>query len=222
MSVNSEPWFTTELTFMSPFSKAANLLACNSPRPMPGVPELMALLARKKLVNSFFCSLGEMPIPVSLTIIFTLLASVFTLMLIFPPVGVYFRALDKRLVSIRFNNWGSAHTPSWQSMLLVCNVFCCCWQRGWKTVKRLSMICFSGTASILGSMLEWSIRSKSSSCDNISSNLLRLECANSMDRVAFSWSVESWRSSSRGALISVSGVRMSWAMLTKKAIFSFM
>ena len=174
MSVNSEPWFTTELTFMSPFSKAANLLACNSPRPMPGVPELMALLARKKLVNSFFCSLGEM--------------------LIFPPVGVYFRALDKRLVSIRFNNWGSAHTPSWQSMLLVCNVFCCCWQRGWKTVKRLSMICFSGTASILGSMLEWSIRSKSSSCDNISSNLLRLECANSMDRVAFSWSVESWRS----------------------------
>lgn len=49
MSVNSEPWFTTELTFMSPFSKAANLLACNSPRPMPGVPELMALLARKSL-----------------------------------------------------------------------------------------------------------------------------------------------------------------------------
>lgn len=59
MSMNSEPWFTMELTLMSPFSKVANRLACNSPKPMPGVPELMALLARKKLVNSFFCSLGR-------------------------------------------------------------------------------------------------------------------------------------------------------------------
>ncbi len=97
---------------MSPFNKVASRLACNSPRPMPGVPELMALLARKKLVNSFFCSFGEMPIPVSLTIIFTLSASAFALMLIFPPAGVYFRALDKRLVSIRFNNFVSAHTPN--------------------------------------------------------------------------------------------------------------
>ena len=130
MSMNSEPWFTMELTLMSPFSKVANRLACNSPKPMPGVPELMALLARKKLVNSFFCSLGEMPIPVSLTIICTLSASAFTSMLIFPPAGVYLRALDRRLVSIRSSNLLSAHTPNWQSMLLACNVFCCCWQSG--------------------------------------------------------------------------------------------
>ena len=89
-----------ENSSLCPFLES-NLSTIARPRPCPPVSLFLLWSALKNLVVILCKSFWEIPMPSSLNIIDILLFSFFVVTYTFFPVGVYFKALDRRLFKIK-------------------------------------------------------------------------------------------------------------------------
>ena len=211
------PSSLTKLSFPSNFS--TSFCVSISPNPLPISWEFTALEALKKLLKILLISALGIPIPVSHTWISAILPSVEADNVTFPPWGVYLIAFERRFSNIR-------------SIILTSEWICCCGH-----VSRHSWICFSWAANAnlsnckrksIGNSISCSRTCsadcstfwKSSNSVTIFNSLLPLRCAISKKARLFSLKWESLDRSTRGANTRLKGVRMLWAVLTKKLIFS--
>ena len=120
----TDPWFSTLDRLILPLCNRTSFHTSIKPIPLPVTFELMALLPRKWSLNSFFCSLAGIPIPVSFTS--TLHESLFsdTKICTLPFSGVYFNAFD--IIFFRIDSIFSLsnHTFIYRKLLSYVKLIC--------------------------------------------------------------------------------------------------
>ena len=174
------------------------------------------MLPRKCSLNSFFCSLAGIPIPVSLTS--TLHESVLsdTKICTLPFSGVYFKAFEIMFFRIDSIFSLSNHTFIYLKLLswvkLICLILAYCWKALYISVVNV----FSSCSEI------YSSEEYTSALSKFIRLVVRRSRAFTFRNAVFILDIPSLlsssfsRRSSSGALISVNGVRMSCAVLIKK------
>src|SRR5215468_12544526 len=100
LKLKVEPLPTSLSTQIFPPCSSTNFLAKVSPSPVPSILCVESEPTCRNSSKIFGWSSGEMPIPVSLTEISAPFSVLLAVMLIRPPSGVNFTALDKRLSRI--------------------------------------------------------------------------------------------------------------------------